>query len=47
MDKLSRYKNSVSQIETEECPNCQKELVFKKFAVSYYLINGDKEILIG
>ena len=47
MDKLSRYKDSIFQTEAEQCPKCQKEIVFKKLALSYYLINGDKEILIG
>ncbi|MEQ1085936.1 hypothetical protein [Acinetobacter seifertii] len=47
MDKLSYYKDSVLQTEAEQCPNCQKEIIFKKLALSYYLINGDKEILIG
>ena len=41
------YKDSVLQTEAEQCPNCQKEIIFKKLALSYYLINGDKEILIG
>lgn len=47
MDKLSHYKDSPFYSLAEKCPSCQKELLFKKVVLSYYLMNGDKKILIG
>ncbi|MDC4377121.1 hypothetical protein NQ658_09190 [Acinetobacter baumannii] len=47
MDELARYKDSPFYSKIEQCPHCQKDLLFKKVALSYYLISDNKEILIG
>lgn len=47
MDELARYKDSPFYSKIEQCPHCQKDLLFKKVALSYYLVSDNKEILIG
>ncbi|WP_312584767.1 hypothetical protein [Acinetobacter sp.] len=46
MDELAHNKDTFYS-KDDKCPHCQQKLLFEKNALSYYLINDDKEILIG
>lgn len=45
MDELAHNKDTFYS-KDDKCPHCQQKLLFEKNALSYYLINDDKEILI-
>lgn len=47
MDELSRHKDSPFYSIIKQCPHCKHDLLFKKIALSYYLVTNNKEILIG
>lgn len=47
MDELSRHKDSPFYSIIKQCPHCKHDLLFKKIALSYYLITDKKEIIIG
>ncbi|WP_407508156.1 hypothetical protein [Acinetobacter baumannii] len=47
MDELAKDKSQVFMTITESCPHCKAQLTFKKSALSYYLVNGVKEVFIG
>jgi DNA-directed RNA polymerase subunit RPC12/RpoP len=47
MDELSQHKDSPFYSIIKPCPHCQHDLLFKKIALSYYLVTDKKEIVIG
>ncbi len=47
MDELSRHKASPFYSVVKQCPRCKHDLLFKKIALSYYLVVNNKETLIG